>query len=124
MTRNELEYGIGEPNEANTQKFVAPINLREQIIGQIVIEGTADWSIEQKNLVAAVANQAAIALENARLVHESRQLAIRERMLAEINSKIWASTTIDAVLQTAIKELGRRLDASTATIELKLDEEP
>jgi hypothetical protein len=43
-------------------------------------------------------------------------------MLAEINSKIWAASTIDGVLQTAIKELGRRLDASSATIELNLDE--
>lgn len=123
MRKNELEYGIGESNEANTQKFIAPINLRDQIIGQISIEGTGDWTAEQKNLIDAVATQAAIALENARLVNESRQIATRERMLAEINSKIWASTTIDGVLQTAVKELGRRLDASSATIELKLDNE-
>ena len=123
MRKNEMEYSIGESNDTNTQKFVAPINLRDQIIGQISVEGTGDWTIEQKNLIDAVATQAAIALENARLVNESRQIATRERMLAEINSKIWASTTIDGVLQTAVKELGRRLDASSATIELKLDDE-
>lgn len=122
MRKDELEYSIGESMDANTQKFVTSINLRDQIIGQIAIEGTDDWTNEQKNLVDAVATQAAIALENARLVNESRQIAIRERMLAEISSKIWASTTIDAVLQTTIKELGRRLDASSATIELKLDD--
>jgi GAF domain-containing protein/HAMP domain-containing protein len=122
MRQNELEYGIGESNDANTQKFVAPINLRDQIIGQISVEGAGEWTIEQKNLIDAVATQAAIALENARLVNESRQIATRERMLAEINSKIWSSTTIDGVLQTAIKELGRRFDASSATIELNLDE--
>jgi hypothetical protein len=44
-------------------------------------------------------------------------------MLAEINSKMWASTTLDGVLQTAIKELGRRLDASSASIKLELDDE-
>jgi len=123
MRKSELEYGIGESNDANTQKFVAPISLRDQIIGQISVEGTGDWTTEQKNLINAVATQAAIALENARLVNESRQIATRERMLSEINSKIWASTTIDGVLQTAVKELGRRLDASSATIELKLDNE-
>lgn len=122
MRQNELEYGIGESNDANTQKFVAPINLRDQIIGQISVESAGEWTIEQKNLIDAVATQAAIALENARLVNESRQIATRERMLAEINSKIWSSTTIDGVLQTAIKELGRRFDASSATIELNLDE--
>ena len=122
MRKDELEYGIGESNDVNTQKFTASINLRDQIIGQIDLEGTGDWTMEQKNLIDAVATQAAIALENARLVNESRQTATRERMIAEINSKIWSSTTIDGVLQTAIKELGRRFDASSATIELNLDE--
>jgi GAF domain-containing protein/HAMP domain-containing protein len=122
MRKDELEYGVGESNEANTQKFVASINLRDQLIGQIDLEGTSDWTTEQKNLIDAVATQAAIALENARLVNESRQIATRERMIAEINSKIWASTTIDGVLQTAIKELGRRLDASSASVELNLDD--
>jgi GAF domain-containing protein len=69
-----------------------------------------------------VANQAAVALENARLVSESRQIAMYERMLAEINSKIWSSATIDGVLQTVVKELGRRLSASQATIELNLED--
>ena len=96
--------------------------MRDQIIGQIDLEGTGDWTTDQKNLVEAVATQAAIALENARLVNESRQIAIRERMLAEINTKIWGSTSIDAVLQIAVKELGRRLDVSSATIELNMDD--
>jgi GAF domain-containing protein len=122
FNKEELEYGVGESNEANSQKIVAPIRLRDQIIGQIDLEGTSDWSTDQKNLIDAVAAQAAIALENARLVNESRQIAVRERMLAEISSRIWSSSTVEAVLQTAIRELGRRLDASSATIELHPNE--
>jgi GAF domain-containing protein len=99
------------------------INLRDQILGQITLEGNEAWTPEQQNLVDAVATQAAVALENARLVLESRQIATRERALAEINSKVWSSTTIDGVLQTVVKELGRRLDTSSTTIELNLDEE-
>ena len=120
--KDELEYGVGESNEANSQILATQISLRDQAIGELTLEGTGTWTAEQKNLIDAVAAQTAIALENARLVSESRQIAIRERMLAEINSKIWSSNTIDAVLQTAIKELGRRLDASSATIELNLDD--
>jgi GAF domain-containing protein len=122
LNKEELEYAVGESNDANSQKFVAPISLRDQIIGQIVLEGTSDWSPDQKNLIDAVAAQAAIALENARLVNESRQIAVRERMLAEISSRIWSSNTVEAVLQTAIRELGRRLDASSATIKLDLSD--
>jgi K+-sensing histidine kinase KdpD len=100
-----------------------PITLRDQVLGQITLEGKEEWSAEQQSLVEAIAVQAAVALENARLVGESRQVAVRERMLAEINSKVWSSATIDGVLQTVIKELGRRLDASQAVIELEMDEE-
>ena len=70
----------------------------------------------------AVTAQAAIALENARLVSESRQVALRERTLAEINSKIWSAPSIDAILQTVVKELGKRLDTSNTTIELNMDD--
>ena len=116
----KLEYRIGDEEE-NSITLEAPISLRDQILGRIMLEGQHEWTSDQQSLVDAVATQAAIALENARLVSESRQMALRERMVAEINSKIWSSATIDGVLQTTIKELGRRLNASTATIELNID---
>jgi GAF domain-containing protein/HAMP domain-containing protein len=118
-----LEYGIGEPIEGASQVMETPIQLRDQTIGKVILEAREEWTPEQQSLVDAVAAQAAIALENARLVSESRQVAARERALAEINSKIWAAASIDSILQTVIKEVGRRLDASNATIELNLDDE-
>lgn len=120
---NDLEYGVGELNDAASQVLVSPINLRDQILGNITLERTDDWTPELQSLVDAVTAQAAIALENARLVSESRQVSMRERTLTEINSKIWASTSIDSVLQTVAKELGKRLDTSSTTIELNLDDE-
>jgi GAF domain-containing protein len=118
----DMEYGVGDESDGIAKKIEVSISLRDQILGQIKLEGTDEWSPEQRSLVDAVATQAAIALENARLVSESRQIALRERMLAEINSKIWSSATIDGVLQTVVKELGRRLDASRATIELNMED--
>ena len=111
--------------EFRTSHMTAPLRIGGRVIGALCVGSPAinQFADESREMLTKLANVAAIALENARLVHESRQLAIRERMLAEINSKIWASNTIDAVLQTAIKEIGRRLDASTVSIELKLDEE-
>lgn len=117
----DLEYGVGDEPEDNAKQVEVPISLRDQVLGEIRLENPETWTPEQENLVNAVATQAAVALENARLVSESRQTALRERMLAEINSKIWSSATIDGILQTVAKELGRRLDASRATIELKIE---
>jgi GAF domain-containing protein/HAMP domain-containing protein len=118
-----LEYEVGDASQENSNSIEVPISLRDQVLGQITLEGKEEWTAEQHSLVDAVAKQAAVALENARLVSESRQVAVRERMLAEINSKVWSAATIDGVLQTVIKELGRRLDASQAVIELDLNEE-
>jgi GAF domain-containing protein len=118
-----LEYEVGDVSRENSKSIEVPISLRDQVLGQITLDGKEEWTAEQHSLVDAIAKQAAVALENARLVSESRQVAVRERMLAEINSKVWSAATIDGVLQTVIKELGRRLDASQAVIELDLDEE-
>jgi GAF domain-containing protein/HAMP domain-containing protein len=118
-----LEYSVGESSDTEQLKIENPIVLRDQVFGKITLEAHEEWTPEQRSLVDAVAAQAAIALENARLVSESRQIAQRERTMSEINSKIWSSSTIDSILQNVVKELGRRLGASTATIELKLDDE-
>ena len=119
---DELEYGIGEPTESATQVLESSFNLRDQDLGRIILERREEWTPELQNLVDAVTSQAAIALENARLVSESRQIAVRERTLAEINSKIWSSPSIDTILQTVVRELGSRLDVSNASIELNLDD--
>jgi GAF domain-containing protein/membrane protein implicated in regulation of membrane protease activity len=119
----DLEYAVGDEVRENPKTMQVAISLRDQILGQIFLESNEEWTPDQQSLVDAVAKQAAVALENARLVSESRQSAVRERMLAEINSKVWSAATIDSILQTTIKELGRRLDASQATIELNLDDE-
>ena len=119
-----LEYSVGESSDTEQPKIENPIVLRDQVFGKITLESHEEWSPEQRSLVDAVAAQAAIALENARLVSESRQIAQRERTMSEINSRIWSSSTIDSILQNVVKELGRRLGASNATIELKLDDEP
>lgn len=119
---DELEYGIGDEIVEDSKQIEVPISLRDQILGQIMLERNNEWTQDQRSLVDAVATQAAIALENARLVSESRQVAVRERMLAEINSKIWSSATVDGVLQTVAKELGRRMNASQVTVELKLED--
>ncbi len=118
---DELEYGIGEDLMPDSQKLDINIDLRDQTIGQIFLERDDEWTPEQQSLIGSIAAQAAVALENARLVSESRQIALRERMVSEINSKIWSSTTIDGVLQTVVKELGRRLDASHAAIKLSVE---
>jgi GAF domain-containing protein/HAMP domain-containing protein len=113
-----LNDGI-EENQGNISISV-PLTLREQIIGQLNLESTQEWTPEERALIEAVATQTALALENARLLEQSQQLAIRERLTAEIIGKVWSSPNMDVILQTAIKELCRALQADEATIEVNL----
>ena len=118
-----LEYEIGDETPSGTETTMnVPLALRDEVIGQINLSGSEEWSPEERAWVESVATQAAIALENARLMDESRKQAGIERSVAEITTKIWAANTVDGILQTAAQEIGRALNGSEATIELKMDD--
>lgn len=120
-----LEYTVGETDKIDSEDenlLQIPLILRDQIIGKIQMASHAEWTLEQKNLVEAIMEQATLALENARLVEESRTTAAQERLANEIITKIWSSTNIDNILQTTARELGRNLEADEVEIEISMDE--
>lgn len=122
-THPNLEFSTGEKPLSDEFLLNIPLALRDQIIGEITLDGASDWTTEDRGWVEAVATQTALALENARLLEESQQVALQERLVAEITSKIWSSNTTDGILKTALKELGGALGASEATIELNILDE-
>jgi GAF domain-containing protein len=125
QTDSGLQFATSDNSDLDTDSpsLNVPLALREQVIGEITMEGEEEWSQEERGWIEAVATQAALALENARLIEETQQTALSDHLIAEITSKIWSSTTINGILQTAVKELGQVLDVSEASIELKMDEE-
>jgi GAF domain-containing protein len=120
-TDQKFEYSLGEKDLTDRKNIEVPLTLREQVIGQINMSGMEEWTPEQKKLIESIASQAALALENARLVEESQSIAMRERLANEVTSKIWASTTLDSILQTTVRELGRALEAAEVNIEVFMD---
>jgi GAF domain-containing protein/HAMP domain-containing protein len=124
MSGYEYVASSAQRDSGPVNEVKVPLILRDQVIGQLSLEGDQEWTPEERTLVEAVATQAALALENARLLEESQQLALRERLAAEIIGKIWASPNVDFILQTAVKELGRALRADDATIELRSGNTP
>ena len=118
---DKSEYRVGDEDVGADNRLQVPLSLREQVIGEISLAAEGEWTAEQRNLVETVAAQAALALENARLVEQSQSAARYEHQLAEITGRIWTATTMEGILQTAIGELGRALDAREARIELNTD---
>lgn len=124
LPQGGMSLTIGEDFDDDEKSVVeAPITLRDQIIGNLKLEGEEALSTEDENWIRAIATQTALALENARLLEESQGAAMQEKFVTEITNKIWASTSIDGVLQTTVRELGQILDATEATIEINVEDE-
>ncbi|MBE0671528.1 MAG: GAF domain-containing protein [Anaerolineales bacterium] len=119
----DLVYALGDNDTPNGNEIEIPLSLREQVIGQLQLFSAAEWSPEQKSLVEAIVTQASLALENARLVEESQSIAAREKMANDIIAKVWASTSMEGILQTAVRELGRSLEAAEVEIEISMDKD-
>lgn len=120
-SEKSLYYALGDSDLADSNPLEVPLALRNQTIGQILTSGSIEWTNEQKSLIEAIAAQATLALENARLVEDSQLTASQERLTNEIISKIWASPNMDGILQTAVRELGRSLEAAEVEIEVSME---
>lgn len=119
---SDLEYKVGDEDlPPDSQALEVPLTLRDEIIGQISLAGADEWTPDQRSFIESVATQAALALENARLVQATQTSALHEHILADITAKLWGATSIEGILQAAVSELGQALGASEATVEFGME---
>ncbi|RLC64326.1 MAG: hypothetical protein DRI80_01675 [Chloroflexota bacterium] len=107
--------------EGDGRQLVAPIRLRGQTLGSIVLRRDPEeepWSPEEVALMEEVSTQIALALENARLLEETQRRAEREHLVREITARVRASMDMDTILETAVRELGRALGTDRAFVRL------
>ena len=106
---------------SGTGALAVPIKLRDQVIGVVNLRLEGETvSPDVVALVEAVSDRLALALENARLLEETRWRAARERLRAEVSTRIRASADIDSILRTAVRELSLALQASEGLIRLEV----
>ncbi len=75
-------------------------------------------SEEHIRRIRTVADQVAVALENRRLLEETARRAEWERIRAEVAARVRASTDMETILRTAVRELGRAFRAAEGVIQL------
>jgi GAF domain-containing protein len=102
-----------------------PIKLRGEVIGSVDIHAPDNrpWDQDELDIVTAIIERAAIAMENARLLAESQKRAAKERTIGEISSKISVQSDINELLKTAAQELGRTLPGAEIAIQFNKDTE-
>ncbi len=81
--------------EQMTSAAVAPLTIKNQVIGTLVVVGTETGKKEfvqsELDLLVMFANQAALAIENARLYEQAQQLAVveeRQRLARELHDSV------------------------------------
>jgi PAS domain S-box-containing protein len=90
-----------------------PILLRGQPIGALRLRALLrEWDDDTRLMLADIAGHIAQAVENARLVEQTQRAAERERLINEINARVRQSVDLDAILRTAVNELGQSLKAA------------
>lgn len=101
-----------------------PVKLRGEVIGTVDVRSPENrqWDQDELDIVTAILERAAIAMENARLLAESQKLAAKERTIGEISAKISAQSEIEELLKTAAQELGRTLPGMQIAIQLAKEE--
>jgi len=102
-----------------------PLLLRGEKIGSFALRkrsGTS-WAQPDRELVEKVAAQAALALENARLLEETSQKAAQEQVISEISARLNRSLEVDAVLQAAVREFASLPEVAEAEVRLASSDE-
>ncbi len=118
--QRRLRMGIGA---------VAIVPLRYQnkslgVLGVLNPMHGRDFTEQDVNLLTAIGNQVAAAIENRNLLAHTQKRAQQEQSIREVTEKLRAAPNLDILLQTAAEELGIRLGARHAVLELGIDRPP
>ncbi|MEK6255779.1 MAG: GAF domain-containing protein [Chloroflexota bacterium] len=95
--------------EISGNSLEVPLTLRDQqVIGNISLEtDRRDWTSEEKEFIESISNQAAIALESARLLEDSTKRVKREQSLNQLTTRFSRSLDVDSLMQVVVQELGK-----------------
>jgi GAF domain-containing protein/HAMP domain-containing protein len=117
-SENNLDWYQTE-SESRGAYLSVPIKLRGEVIGSVDVRAPDNrkWEPDELDIMTAIIERAALALENARLLQESQRRAAKEAKIGEVTAKIGSSINIRNVLQTAVQELGQIIPGSEIIIQ-------
>jgi GAF domain-containing protein len=97
-----------------------PLRTKEKVIGQMLILRTIPGPFPEADvrLYEILSDQAAVALERARLLEMSRRQADEEAVLRAVGDRLARAVDLETLMQTTADELSRVLQTSGVYFEL------
>jgi len=93
------------------------------VIGELTLEtDNPEFADDEIAFISGILDQAALSLENARLLEEAQRLAFREQKIGAISNRIRGSIDLDTILHNTVRELGLALGSSNAFIQIGLED--
>ena len=101
-----------------------PLRTRERVIGQVVVlrDEPGPFSAVAMRLYEALSDQAAVALERARLWETTQQRVNREQLVSGITEHMQRATNMENLMRVTAEELNRALGGTHVYIKLRTEE--
>lgn len=122
---NTLHHAIREAQVIEEQRdgvqvVAVPLRVRGQIVGAMEFEVDVSQAVspEDLGLLQEVGERFGMAVENARLVDESRRLAEREAKVGQITGRLQTTSDIENMLHEATRSLREILNAERVSIRI------
>ncbi len=118
---------LANPLLPNTRSEAAfPLVARGRLLGVLDVQSDREdrFGPDLLDVFMTLAGQIAVSLENARLFRQTEQASRHEQTLNAITQEIQRATSLDEVIATAARALGKALRAPHTAIELRLESTP
>jgi GAF domain-containing protein/ligand-binding sensor domain-containing protein/two-component sensor histidine kinase len=112
--RNGLEKLEAEAKRGIQNAAGAPLTIKDQVVGSLVVVdkqgGEAEFDQNDLDLLVAFGNQAAMAIENARLFKAEQRRAEQFRVISEVGRQLTSILDIDEVLAQIVRLIQQTFD--------------
>lgn len=109
--------------DGSEQVLTVPISVRGIQLGALEFRSPAqNWTESSLELARLIGQRLALILDNVRLIEQSRNAELRERLINQVSGQLQGETNLDSLLSTAADAFSQALGATSTRIQLTVPE--